>query len=550
QRNELRRVARLHPHEDRTLAVLLRVLERTADVGRIGNLLAADLENDVAGLDAVVGGDPVGIDVGNHHAFRAAAGDLAGGYDREAEPRHVGALRAGGVGHRRRARLTLVRQFTECDGEGLLLALAPYRQFRGGARRHAADLPGEISGVFDRVAVDRHDHVTGHDAGFGGRAVRLRVRDQRALRGLETEIVGDFGGDGLGLHADPAAADLAVVLELSNDRLHGRSGDGKGDAYRAARGGKDGGIDADHVAVDVEGRAAGIAFVDRRIDLNEVVVRPGPDVATTGRDDTGGHRAAEAERISDRGHPVADARGRVREVGGGEIAAAIDLDQGDVGTRVGADHLGGVGLTVIGRHLDGAGLIDHVVIGHGVAVGSDEEAGALACHEAVARRARFLGGGSFRQAEATEETLDLRVRRERQIALEAHHLGAASGLDADRHDGGVHLVDDIGKTPRALGTLGLSDRGQSWTRRPRGKVPTTQQHGHAKAGDASKQNETTRREDARFLSGNARSHNGHSIVGAAGPSGTRCTARWATLPYRALSEKLKFGKVGKLQKNY
>src|SRR5262249_18597697 len=51
QRNELRRVARLHPHEDRALAVLLRVLERTADVGRIGNLLAADLENDVAGLD-------------------------------------------------------------------------------------------------------------------------------------------------------------------------------------------------------------------------------------------------------------------------------------------------------------------------------------------------------------------------------------------------------------------------------------------------------------------------------------------------------------------
>src|SRR6516225_5509398 len=240
QRNELRRVARLHPHEDRTLAVLLRVLERTADVGRIGNLLAADLENDVAGLDALVGGNSVGIDLGNHHAFRAAAGDLAGGYDREAEPRHVGALRAGGVGHRRRARLTLVRQFTECDGEGLLLALAPYRQFRGGAWRHAADLPGEVSGVFDRGAVDRRDHVPGHDAGFGGRAIRLRLGDQRALRGLETEIVGDFGGDGLDLHADPAAADLAVVLELSNDRLHGRSGDGKGDAYRAARGGEDG----------------------------------------------------------------------------------------------------------------------------------------------------------------------------------------------------------------------------------------------------------------------------------------------------------------------
>src|SRR5262249_15481405 len=62
QRNELRRVARLHPHENRALAILLRVFERAADIGRIGNLLAADLENDVAGLDALVGGNPVGID--------------------------------------------------------------------------------------------------------------------------------------------------------------------------------------------------------------------------------------------------------------------------------------------------------------------------------------------------------------------------------------------------------------------------------------------------------------------------------------------------------
>src|SRR5262249_3613554 len=71
QRNEPRRVARLHPHENRTLAILLRVFERAADIGRIGNLLAADLENDVAGLDALVGGNPVGIDLGNHNAFGA-----------------------------------------------------------------------------------------------------------------------------------------------------------------------------------------------------------------------------------------------------------------------------------------------------------------------------------------------------------------------------------------------------------------------------------------------------------------------------------------------
>src|SRR5262249_57447527 len=134
--------------------------------------------------------------------------------------------------------------------------------------------------------------------------------------------------------------DLAGVSGVRNDGLHGRRGDGEGDAHRAARRGEHGGIDTDDVAVDVEGRAAGIAFIDRRIDLNEVVVRTRPNVATTGRDDTGSHRAAEAKRIADREHPVADARGLVREADVGEVAAALDLDQGDVGARIGADHFG------------------------------------------------------------------------------------------------------------------------------------------------------------------------------------------------------------------
>src|SRR5262245_59063823 len=134
------------------------------------------------------------------------------------------------------------------------------------------------------------------------------------------------------------------------------------------------------------------------------------------------------------------------------------------------------------------------------------------------------------------------------MAPEAHHLGATGGLDADRHDCGLHLVDDVGKSHRALDALGISDRAQRWVGRLREKSCAAEQHGHAKAGDASKQNETTRREDARFLSWNAHSHNGHSIFGAAAPRGTRCTARWATLPYRVLSKKLNFGKVGKLQK--
>ena len=59
---------------------------------------------------------------------------------------------------------------------------------------------------------------------------------------------------------------------------------------------------------DVERRSAGIALVDRRVDLDVVVIGAGADVAAARRDDAGGHRAAEAERIADRDHPVADAR--------------------------------------------------------------------------------------------------------------------------------------------------------------------------------------------------------------------------------------------------
>ena len=62
----------------------------------------------------------------------------------------------------------------------------------------------------------------------------------------------------------------------------------------------------------VEGRAARIAAVDRRVDLQEVVVRSGADVAAARRDDAGGDGAAEAERIADGDHPVADARRRRR----------------------------------------------------------------------------------------------------------------------------------------------------------------------------------------------------------------------------------------------
>jgi hypothetical protein len=143
------------------------------------------------------------------------------------------------------------------------------------------------------------------DAGLGGGAVRLRSATS-ALRRLETEVLGDLRCDRLNLHADPTAAHRALVLELGDDRLDGVGGDREGDTDRAAGGREDRRVHADHAAVDVEGRAAGIALIDGRIDLDEVVIGAGADVASAGGDDAGGHGAAEAERIADCKHPIAD----------------------------------------------------------------------------------------------------------------------------------------------------------------------------------------------------------------------------------------------------
>ena len=82
----------------------------------------------------------------------------------------------------------------------------------------------------------------------------------------------------LNLHADPAAGDRAVVAQLRHHRLHGLGRNVEGDADIAAGRREDRGVDADHVAVDVEGRTAGIALVDGRIDLDEVVIGAGADV--------------------------------------------------------------------------------------------------------------------------------------------------------------------------------------------------------------------------------------------------------------------------------
>ena len=209
----------------------------------------------------------------------------------------------------------------------------------------------------------------------------------------------------LDVDAEIAARNDAAVLERVDHVLRGLSRNGEADADAAAGRRIDGGVHADHLTLHIEGRAARVASVDRRVDLQEAVIGAVADVAAVGGDDAGGDRAAEAVGIADRDHPVADPRLLRGEGHKGVIARLIDLDHREIGLGVRGDDLGVQSLAVEHGHGDGFRVLHHVIVGDDVAVGRNEEAGAFARHHGL--RVLVLGRPVV-LAEPLEELLDFR----------------------------------------------------------------------------------------------------------------------------------------------
>ena len=93
-------------------------------------------------------------------------------------------------------------------------------------------------------------------------------------------------------------------------------------------------------------------------------------VAAERADDARGHGLADAERVADRQHrrrrPAARRRRRRRSTGS---LSSVDLQHGEVGLGVGADHLARAALRPsLSSDLDVVGAFDHVVVGQQVAV--------------------------------------------------------------------------------------------------------------------------------------------------------------------------------------
>ena len=192
---------------------------------------------------------------------------------------------------------------------------------------------------------------------------------------------------------------------------------------------------------------------------------PGSDIAAARRHDAGGHGATKTERISDGDDPITDTRFAIGEIHEGEALAGFDLDEREVGLRIGADNFRLVDRSIIGRNLDGLGAIDDVIVRHGIAIGRNEEAGTLAGHVLAAAR---LGLRHALLTELLEELLegDPRTTFALVVVTHARCFRALVDLDADGNHGRLYFCNDIGESGRRLNAVRERGRRESWKVRP------------------------------------------------------------------------------------
>src|SRR5690606_3502216 len=194
------------------------------------------------------------------------------------------------------------RRLAELHAQVTRPAVAPHGHLDGLGRIGVGDRPRQRPRRIDRLAVEARDDVAGLDAGTPSGTIQDVTHD-RALCVGQTERLGKIVVHVMDRDAEPAAPHDAGLAQIRDDAPRLIRGYREPDADAAAGRRVDRGAHADDLAARVEDGAARVALVDRRVDLQVVVIRPGADVAPACRDDAGRARPAETERIAYRDDP-------------------------------------------------------------------------------------------------------------------------------------------------------------------------------------------------------------------------------------------------------
>lgn len=228
------------------------------------------------------------------------------------------------------------------------------------------------------------------------------------------------------MDAHPAAYDLTLVLQRNYDvPCHCRRYR-EPDAYGSATRRVDGRRHTDDVATKVKGRSTRIAPVNRRIDLNKVVVGTSVDVPPKRGNDSRSHRVLELERISNGQNPIADMWQTFGELY--EVRSCTHFDQRQIGAGISANDLCRVTFAVVGCNRDCQSMLDDVIVGDRVAVRRNEKPGSLDVDDFVLTG--FVSQG-YRQ------------EPQRVVARSfAFHLHAFNPLHLYRNDGRLDLGNE------------------------------------------------------------------------------------------------------------
>src|SRR5208282_4649014 len=93
------------------------------------------------------------------------------------------------------------------------------------------------------------------------------------------------------------------------------------------------GVNADNLAVHIDQRTTGIAWVNSGVGLNErLELAAGNDIPALSGNNARGYRADLAERTADGQHPITDLHTvRVPQFGHGHRAIHVNFDDGEIG---------------------------------------------------------------------------------------------------------------------------------------------------------------------------------------------------------------------------
>src|SRR5437762_2812815 len=161
---------------------LLQAAREALEVGHAAHVLAVDLLDDVAALDARLGGGAPVLEPRHEHAFEGA--ETQPRRDLRRDRPHLEPEQRARAAPEALLRLALVRRLADLHLERDLLLLAPDLELRVLVGREETDGALEIARPLELLAVELQQDVAALDAGLGRGAVGYDLVDEHALRRL------------------------------------------------------------------------------------------------------------------------------------------------------------------------------------------------------------------------------------------------------------------------------------------------------------------------------------------------------------------------------